>query len=261
MILLVAAGLLKASEEFTEAYHFGVQGGVEGGVHSASVFLGSVCEVGFGLFLWQNRSCRFPWFAAAAVFLVFAFVSLLKGLDGMQTCDCFGAIAVRPYYTAVMDLLIAIACLASFAFLYDSGNRLSVSRVVSVRSLLFVLAFLSSSVGVLYAREAWLPADVLAMFPVVGSLRLAETEAEAMVFEGDLLLTSRQGSQVRILGYRANCSLKLIADFPLGVSASHVNRVPIRIRRPQDAAVALVPVTLFVDKSGSLVEVTLMFRA
>ncbi len=50
--------------------------------------------------------------ASAVVFVVFAVVSLYKGLQGESNCACFGAIETSPWLSLVLDLS-AIVCLAA----------------------------------------------------------------------------------------------------------------------------------------------------
>jgi hypothetical protein len=46
----------------------------------------------------------FTWHVAAVCFVVFAGVSLFKGLSGDPSCGCFGRLPVSPWLTLVLDL-------------------------------------------------------------------------------------------------------------------------------------------------------------
>jgi uncharacterized membrane protein len=55
---------------------------------------------------WPNPT----WYAAVAVFSLFAIVTAAQAIQGKDSCNCFGAVQVRPIYTMSLDIL-AVALL------------------------------------------------------------------------------------------------------------------------------------------------------
>ncbi len=63
---------------------------------------------------------------ALVCFVVFAGVATVKALAGAESCGCFGAIAVNPWYTAGFDW-IAVAGLLGVRWLGGMGVWVSVA--------------------------------------------------------------------------------------------------------------------------------------
>jgi hypothetical protein len=105
ILLLTAAGL-KAHQLATEP----VAG--TGLLDSGWLLMATVeFELFFGLWLLANLWPKPTWAAALACFSLFACVSLYKALSGYATCGCFGSVAVNPWYTVTLDLVIVLSLL------------------------------------------------------------------------------------------------------------------------------------------------------
>ena len=69
-------------------------------------------ELGFGVWLIFGMLPKATWLASLACFTVFAGVSFYKGIIGADSCGCFGAVAVNPWYTFTLDACIIAALIA-----------------------------------------------------------------------------------------------------------------------------------------------------
>ncbi|MCX5647508.1 MAG: DUF1573 domain-containing protein [Planctomycetota bacterium] len=70
-------------------------------------------EILLGLWLVSGLARRAAWAAALACFVVFVGVTLPKALTGADSCGCFGAVKVNPWYTLVLDVG-AVGALTTF---------------------------------------------------------------------------------------------------------------------------------------------------
>jgi hypothetical protein len=92
-----------------------------------------------GLCLVLGLYSRIARLLALVSFGVFGALSLQKAITGVASCSCFGALAVRPWYTFLFDL-VAIAAL----WRWDPGRTGSSARGAGMlscprRSILFAL--------------------------------------------------------------------------------------------------------------------------
>jgi len=69
-------------------------------------------ELGFGVWLIFGMLPKTTWLASLACFTAFAGVSFYKGMIGADSCGCFGAVAVNPWYTFMLDACIVAALIA-----------------------------------------------------------------------------------------------------------------------------------------------------
>lgn len=140
--VLIAASLLSMSTQFADAYHFGSLSDNRGLTSDFGPWLLRLYEIILGITLICIAPSRLVYGISAVTFAAFFVVSMMKGLEGRQTCDCFGAIAVWPFYTAAIDLILLVACLAALFYLSPAvatRNRNIVSAIGI--SLVFLLCF------------------------------------------------------------------------------------------------------------------------
>lgn len=126
--VLVAAAALKGYEYATW--------GVVSGAWIDSPWLSLVLAEGEFLLgallvlgLWPTFTLR----TAVACFAVFSLVALFKGLHGEESCGCFGAVEINPWYVFVFD---AVAVAALLALPKVCGRRLSGHRSSLLRGAL-----------------------------------------------------------------------------------------------------------------------------
>lgn len=72
-----------------------------------------VGEIFFALVLIAGIWQHWTWLLSLLCFLVFALVSMMKGLSGEVSCGCFGTITINPWITMSFDLVI-VGCLLIF---------------------------------------------------------------------------------------------------------------------------------------------------
>jgi len=70
----------------------------------------AVVEAALGTFLVAGLYRRRLWFVTIGVFSLLAIATALELVSGETSCNCFGAVTVRPIYTMLLDL-VAIAAL------------------------------------------------------------------------------------------------------------------------------------------------------
>lgn len=101
-LLLVAAGALKGYVATSPLAGSSL-------LFSRWFLIGAVeCEIVLGLWLVCGLAPRVAWRAALAAFAAFAGVSLYRGLTGAESCGCFGALSIGPWWTFAGD--VAAVC-------------------------------------------------------------------------------------------------------------------------------------------------------
>ncbi|MDR2346341.1 MAG: hypothetical protein LBE18_09770 [Planctomycetaceae bacterium] len=65
-------------------------------------------EILFALILFSGILRQLTWFISLLCFTSFSIISIIKGLSGESSCGCFGVVAVNPWITVLMDLIIVI---------------------------------------------------------------------------------------------------------------------------------------------------------
>ena len=68
-------------------------------------------ELFFGIWLIFGMFPQLTWLASVVLFIVFASVSFYKVAIGADSCGCFGAVAVNPWYTFAFDVSVVITLL------------------------------------------------------------------------------------------------------------------------------------------------------
>ena len=162
LILLIAAGL-KAHQLATEP--------VPGeGLLSIRWFqiVWVEAEILLGLWLVSGLARRAAWATALVCFLVFAGVTFPKALAGADSCGCFGAVKVNPWYTLVLDVG-AVGALA--AFRPNLKNRLQPPPLVRLQPVAAVLIRLAAGAAAAIPILRYEPAMLSLEGTVVGGGR------------------------------------------------------------------------------------------
>jgi hypothetical protein len=252
-VLLVAA-LLKISAAFTEEYHFDAS--LRDGFSPVSASYGiGIGEIALALCLISFGTHRRVWSVTAMVFFCLFCVSLSEGLAGRQNCDCFGTLIVRPYYTAALDLTLALSSIVSFYLVMQATNSVSLRRLLATCLLSVVLFF--ASLGLLFLREASSFAATIGMPTIVARLMLDATTSGSRPLQGNMLIAARGSKAVRIVGLERSCTLRLATQFPLVVEPGTTSRVAFTLRTPTDRPIGAVPANMFIDDDGGMRKVTL----
>jgi len=70
-------------------------------------------ELLLGVWLLCSRMITLSWLAALVTFTGFAFVSAYRWINAAPDCGCFGAVAVPPLWTLLVDCIVLIALILS----------------------------------------------------------------------------------------------------------------------------------------------------
>src|SRR5262245_51775341 len=102
-IILIAAAIIKSafpaqSATLTAAY------GVPAWVNVLLVQF----EIALGILLISNLAQNRGVILGLATFLAFACFSAYRAIAGFETCGCFGAVKVHPWFTFTVDFLVTI---------------------------------------------------------------------------------------------------------------------------------------------------------
>jgi hypothetical protein len=253
--VLLIAGLLKASASFSRLYHFGAVANSNRVVHLTLLVLATV-EIAIAMILMQRPLSPGVWRLASFLFAGFFVVALAQVSAGRQVCDCFGAISLKPHYTAFFDLLAAcISCAAARALRALSPDLV---RGTTFRPLFpSIVAFVFVIWGLLLLRESRLGDIRYGVAPVVAELQLDERDSGNVWISGSALLASRGRAPIRVVGCPQNCGLQVKRPLPFDIKPTTFTRLSLLVRRPSQAQVGLVPLTLFVEVRGSLEKLTL----
>ncbi|MDR0704009.1 MAG: hypothetical protein LBF88_03390 [Planctomycetaceae bacterium] len=97
-VLLIAAGL--------KAYQLATMPDLENSFFEARWFqiILVECEIALALILLFGIVPKISWLVTTILFMIFSIVSLAKGLSGAESCGCWGAMQVSPYFTMVLDI-------------------------------------------------------------------------------------------------------------------------------------------------------------
>lgn len=126
-ILLIAA-ILKAHQLLTEPLLAGHRG--------LSVLLVQL-ELLFAIWLLAGRSARLARMAVIILFLVFAVVSLYRGISGESSCGCFGAVKVSPWISLLLDVLVIATAGSVSPKMVSAHHR----RLPSLKPVPLILAY------------------------------------------------------------------------------------------------------------------------
>ncbi len=155
-LLLAAAGLKLADGGFWTAGNFGP---------FASPQLRMPLVAGeslLGVWLLLGLTSRVLWFVTLLFFSMLAGASLYLGIEGEQSCGCFGArLPVHPWFTAVSDTC-AIAALLIWQPLSRSNTALYSRLQSTVKSIVWVivsLGIIGGTAGVLGSVASTLSLD------------------------------------------------------------------------------------------------------
>jgi hypothetical protein len=253
--VLLVAGLLKASTNFSRLYHFGAAATSNRVVNLTLLALAAV-EVAVAMTLMQRPLSPGVWRLALILFAAFFVVALTQAIAGRQVCDCFGAIVLKPHYTALFDLLAACICGAATRIIRRASPDLA--RGMTTRPLYSsIVAFVLTICGLLLLRESRFGDIRFGIPPVVAELQLNQRDSGDLWMSGSALLASRGREPVRVVGCLQSCGLQLKRALPFEIKPTTFTCLPLLIRRPSQAQVGLVPLTLFVEVRGSLEKLTL----
>lgn len=97
--------------------------------HPTVQFLAVIAESAFAVWLLGGLAPKLTCAAVSLLFLLFAGVSLLKGLSGETSCGCFGSKEVNPYVTFLLDAAIVFCSLALLSRLWKSRRSDFVPKV------------------------------------------------------------------------------------------------------------------------------------
>lgn len=253
--VLLIAGLLKASDSFSALYHFGSVA-TSGRSAASGMLLLAIIEMAAAMALIQRPFHPAAWRLALLLFAAFFIVALTQASVGRQVCDCFGAIVLKPHYTALFDLLATCVCVAALWLLRRPPLE-EASAAMSAASYPSVIAFVLAFFSLLLLRESRLGDARYGVPPVVAELQLDQQRPGDVWIGGSALLASRGSKPVRVVGFVQNCGLQIKRLLPFEIEPSTVTRLPLFIRRPAQAQVGLIPLTLFIEVGGTLEKLTL----
>jgi hypothetical protein len=215
-----------------------------------------VAEVALGISLILRPVSATLWLTGGLLFSVFFVVSLSQARAGVQVCDCFGALVSRPRNTALIDLVAAIVCWLS----WNGARRLPSPAIASygIPALRLTGVFVTTFFALMFARERCTGDLKYGVAPIVAQLRLNAIDSSSAWLDGSALIATRGGRQLRVLGCEQGCGLRVGRELPFNIEPESYVRVPIKIRKPSDAAVGLVPLTLFLEIDGVLEKITIV---
>jgi hypothetical protein len=253
--VLIVAGLLKASASFSRLYHFGAVASSSRAANLTLLVL-ATAEVAIAMILMQRPLSPGVWRLASFLFVAFFVVAFTQASAGRQVCDCFGAIVMKPHYTAFFDFLAACICGAATRFLRPASPNLPAGT--TARPLYpSIAAFVLAICGLLLLRESRFGNSRYGIPPIVAEIQLDQHDSGDVWISGAALLASRGRAPVRVVGCLQSCGLQIKRPLPFEIKPTTVTRLPLLIRRPSQAQVGLVPLTLFVEVRGSLEKLSL----
>ncbi len=169
-----------------------------------------------GLWLLSGRTPRAAWAAGLATFGLLGSVSLFLVFAGQSSCDCFGRIAIHPWYAFVLD----VGCCTALALCRPgaapgrlnapvSGGSLGLGKLMllSLAGAAFlgggVALFAVAEYGSVYAFLSLLRGERLLVDRASYDLGLRPLGTEETV---SVRVRNRTERDVRIVGDRASCS-------------------------------------------------------
>jgi hypothetical protein len=188
--LLIVAGLLKSNQLFRD---LGLQGKFL--TNYLHVILGVTAEFVLGVWLLSGMFPVISRLFAIFAFGVFFLVSIDRALDGEISCGCFGNVAVTPWVTAVIDLVI-LTLLVTLRRAPPTSATLS--RWVILLAIGLFIVGLPVVLIVLYTSTS----SVMTTVPTtvdVGELPQGG-RAETIVF-----ITNRSNERIEVVALRVTC--------------------------------------------------------
>lgn len=249
-LVLIGAAVLNISTKFTDAFYFGLPVTTSGWLTFFGTWLLGFYEIVLGVALVYCAASRLLWLLATFTFAAFFFVSLIAGLAGRQSCDCFGSVIVWPYYTAALDLVLAGAC--AINFLYSSrGERLGLNRRALSSSIGMASLFVICFVGALYISDSSAIGRSIGIPPIAATIKL-NSPSDGDVRSGEILLASRGSSSAILVGTEKSCTLEFKESFPITIEHSQVASLAIRLRRVGSRPIGIVPAVFLLSEEGTL---------
>jgi len=177
-------------------------------------------EILLGLWLLSGLAMRAAWLAALAFFAAGAAANVYLAVEGQRSCGCFGAVAVHPWWTVALDVVIVLFLVtvrpASTPALPDSGWLASVAT-----SALGAAAILTVICGVFFllfdnptAALAWLRGEAVTVEPYVTDVG----EGVAGEWRTFTIRVRNHGNRtVRIFGGTTSCACIATKDLPVDI--------------------------------------------
>lgn len=255
--ILIAAGLLKASNAMAFLYSFGFIGF---STPWSSLPI-AMLEIALGVFLLRHPTSHKVWIMVTAVFTAFLFSNIFAIIEGKHSCNCFGSVVSRPFYVAALDLFVLVLCVAWLLKNKSTSlnNNVAASRLSYSYSStgLVAAAFIVATFSLIYSREALGVSPLIGLPPVIGQI-VTDAEQEKDRFAATLSLSSRSSGPVVLHGMRPSCSISVEDEFPIKVGKTFTTSVSVHCRGSgSEATVNFVSITLLVESNKTLSLVTL----
>jgi hypothetical protein len=220
LVLLTAAGLKLYGLQASAVPQVGWL--AHPSIQSAAV----VVELLLGGWLLAGVVPRLAWAATVVTFGTFAVLSGLAAVNGQPTCNCFGPLAVSPWWVFGLDATILAALLT-----WRAPATASAARHPPIVLMIASATVAGWQLPTLYARvAAWAVGTVA----VDGPTWLSEMPAGATTTH-DITVRNHGRSTVHIVGGSADCSHHW-TGLPTALPPGDATLITFVIRAPRDAA-------------------------
>jgi hypothetical protein len=207
-------------------------------------------EIALALWLLSGWRTQTAGFVTAAVFVVFAGVSLKAALDGQPSCGCFGKLVVNPWYVFAFDVAVAVGLIAL-------RRNATSTPIVAIRlqPVLWLAGGTSVVIGsAVLAGIAWagsIPAAVARLrgdtIDTPERIVQAEPGKPGEPRTVPIRVSNRGPHPIRIIGGTADCSCLATQDLPATVPPGETTAVRVTIQPGTKPGVWFRVVNLLTD--------------
>lgn len=179
--------------------------------------LASLTELILGIWLLSGIWRYLLWWCSFVFFLVLSAVSFSMVLSGAADCGCFGALAVSPYLTFGIDLILVV--MHGLAFRYCCGDSTFQMPGGSVLGHFATVVCVMMFVSFLYGTETGKSVNSFASSQS-GLIRVVDDPIDVgrgnlgEEFNVDFIIENKSASEVRIVGRGVACRCIEILELP-----------------------------------------------
>jgi hypothetical protein len=187
-------------------------------------------EILLGFWLLSGWAPRASHLSASLFFLILAATSFYMGLNGQESCGCFGRVSVSPWWTFALDVGISSGLLYWYPIAGLRGAELSIILATGLGGIAMVGmiagAFVLTSENPVEALARLRGESITVQPPIsdVGSGIVGDRQ------QVQIRLRNNTDRFIRVVGGTTDCSCIATADLPISVPPHEARAIAVKVQ-------------------------------